>query len=122
MICPHKPKLEARNAEDVRLYTTDDLRHLYRASERTHLIRLRDGILSRDELKAVILWRVWWESFRYFLLLVVSVVSALLALLAWLDPVSAPASTKLPQATTIQIVSTAETPLDLPDSCIHQRA
>ena len=29
MMPPQKPKLDPRNVEDLRLYSTDDLRHLY---------------------------------------------------------------------------------------------
>ena len=40
-----------------------DLRHFYQTSEGGDaLIRLRDGIITRTEIKAEILRRVWWES------------------------------------------------------------
>jgi hypothetical protein len=84
MTLPHKPKLEARSKEDLRLYSTDDLRHLYheaKGSDSTP-IRLRDGIITRAEIKAVILWRVRWGRFGYFVLLAVSVVAAAAAVIA----------------------------------------
>lgn len=82
MIWPLKPKLDPRNGEELRLYATDDLRHLYQTPEHGSLIRLRDGIVSRDELKAVILWRVWWQGFGYSLLLLVSAIGAVAAVIA----------------------------------------
>jgi hypothetical protein len=84
MIWPNKPKLDARNAEDVRLYSTDDLRHLYHA-EKSNLIPLRDGIITREEIRAVILWRVWWMRSRYFLLLLVSIIGAFAAVIAAIE-------------------------------------
>lgn len=83
--------IKGRNAAELRLYTTDDLRHRYH-EEIGDLIRLRDGIVSRVELVAVIRWRVWWARFGYGLLLLVSVLSACFALLAWRDPVAPPPS------------------------------
>jgi hypothetical protein len=87
MMLPRKPKLDARNAEDLRLYSTDDLRHLYHqnAGDDSTPIRLRDGIISRKQIKAVILHRVWWERFGYFTLLAVSVVAASAAVIAALE-------------------------------------
>lgn len=83
LVPQRKPKLDARNTEDLRLYTTDDLRHLYHEAEvGDALIRLRDGIITRTEIKAVILRRVWWERFRYFVLLLVSMIGAGAAIIA----------------------------------------
>jgi hypothetical protein len=87
MMLPHKPKLDARNTDDLRLYSTDDLRHLYHqhAGDDSTAIALRDGIINRKQIKAVILHRVWWERFRYFGLLAVSVVAAVVAVIAALE-------------------------------------
>lgn len=79
--------IDGRNAAELRLYTTDDLRHRYH-EEAGGLIRLRDGNVSRVELVAVIRWRVWWARFGYGLLLAVSIASAVFALFAWRDPVA----------------------------------
>ena len=81
--------IDCRNAAELRLYTTDDLRHRYH-EEADGLIQLRDGIVSRVELAAVIRWRVWWARFGYGLLLAVPVASAVFALSAWRDPVAPP--------------------------------
>jgi hypothetical protein len=72
---------EGRNFHELKLYTTDDLRHLYH-TERDDLIQLRDGIVRRAQLVAVIRWRVWWEQSGYFLLLAVSVIGAVAAVIA----------------------------------------
>ena len=80
---------EGRNVAELALYTTDDLRRLYQATN-DDPIKLRDGIVSRVQLVAVIRWRVFLTRFSYGLLLAVSVASATFAFLAWRDPVSAP--------------------------------
>jgi hypothetical protein len=87
MMLPRKPKLDARNTEDLRLYSTDDLRHLYHqhAGDDSTPIRLRDGIINRRQIKEVILHRVWWDQFGYFLLLAVSVVAAFAAVIAAIE-------------------------------------
>lgn len=84
MIRPRKPKLDARNVDDLRLYSTDDLRRLYQGAEGNDnaLIRLRDGVVTRGEVKAVILWRLWWDRFWYLVLLTVTVIGALAAVIA----------------------------------------
>lgn len=85
MIWPRKVKLDRRNAEALRLYSTDDLRELYQGKPRTDegdLIPLRDGIVSRAEIKAEILWRLWWDRFGYRVLLAVSVIGAVAAVIA----------------------------------------
>jgi len=58
----------------LRPYSTDDLRHLYHAAEGggDAAVRLRAGVISRDELKTEILRRLWWGRFSYFILLTVS--------------------------------------------------
>jgi hypothetical protein len=82
-LAARKPKLDTRSVEDLQLYNTDDLRHLYHyADGGNELIRLRDGIISRDELKAVILRRLWWDRCGYFVLLAVSVIGVLAAVIA----------------------------------------
>ena len=87
---------EGRNVHELKLYTTDDLRRLYQ-TEGGDIIRLRDGVVRRAQLAAVIRWRVWWERFGYFALLLVSVIGAcaalagaLFAFLAWRFPVTLP--------------------------------
>jgi hypothetical protein len=73
---------EGRNARELfLLYTTDDLRRLYQDTN-DDPIKLRDGIISRVQLVAVIRWRVFWGRFRYGLLLAVSVIAAAAALIA----------------------------------------
>jgi hypothetical protein len=79
---PRRPKLDQRNREDIALYSTDDLRRLYREAENTKLVRLRDGIVSRDELKAEIRWRVWWEAWISRLTLLAAVIGASAAIVA----------------------------------------
>jgi hypothetical protein len=78
---------EGRNVHELKLYTTDDLRHLYQA-ETGEIIHLRDGVVSRTQLVAVIRWRVFWAQFGYVILLAVSIASASFALLSWRDPMS----------------------------------
>jgi hypothetical protein len=72
---------EGRNARELELYTTDDLRQIYQ-TESDDLIRLRDGIVDRTQLVAVILWRVFWARFGYGLLLLLALVSAIAAVVA----------------------------------------
>jgi hypothetical protein len=72
---------EGRNVRELGLYTTDDLRRLYQATN-DDPIRLRDGIVSRIQLVAVIRWRIFWARFNYGLLLSVSVVAAVAAVIA----------------------------------------
>jgi len=72
---------EGRNVRELELYTTDDLRRLYQATN-DDPIRLRDGIVSRVQLVAVIRWRIFWARFGYCLLLFVSVIAAVAAVIA----------------------------------------
>ena len=77
---PPRPKLDPRNIGDLRLYNTDDLRQLYQGDTKT-AVRLRDGIITRQELKAEILHRVWWERFGNLSLLVASIIAAVAAVI-----------------------------------------
>lgn len=72
---------EGRNVRELELYTTDNLRQLYHSTS-DDPIRLRDGIVSRTQLVAVIRWRIFWARFGYTLLLFVSVISAVAAVVA----------------------------------------
>lgn len=72
---------EGRSVRDLTLYTTDNLRRLYQATE-GDVIRLRDGIVSRVQLVAVIRWRVFWAQAGYGLLLFVSVVAMTASVIA----------------------------------------
>jgi hypothetical protein len=72
---------EGRNACELELYTTDDLRRLYQATNED-LIRLRDGIVSRAQIVAEIRWRVFWDRFGYALVLYVSMIAAAGAVIA----------------------------------------
>jgi hypothetical protein len=63
---------EGRNVRELEFYTTDDLRRLYQ-TETADLIQLRDGIVSRVQVAAV----VWWERFGNFVLLSVSMIGRL---------------------------------------------
>lgn len=72
---------ERRNFSELKLYTTDNLRQLYQATN-DNPISLRDGIVSRIQLVAVIRWRVFCAGFGYSLLLVLSMISAAAAIIA----------------------------------------
>jgi len=72
---------EGRNARELELYTTDDLRRLYQATNEG-TIPLRDGIISRVQLVAEIRWRIFWAWFSYGLLLLASVIGAAAAVIA----------------------------------------
>lgn len=76
---------EGRNVRELELYTTDDLRRLYQTTT-DDLIRLRDGIVSRVQLAAVIRWRIFWARFGYIALLLISFAAAAFAFLAWQFP------------------------------------
>jgi hypothetical protein len=60
----------------LKLYSVDDLRHLDQ-TKAADLIKIHDGIVSRAELRAVILRRLWWERFGYSILLTVPIMGAL---------------------------------------------
>lgn len=75
---------EGRNACELDLYTTDDLRRLYQ-TEGDDLIRLRDGIVSRVQLVAVIRWRVLWARIGYLLLFFASVIAAVASVIAAIE-------------------------------------
>ena len=72
---------ESRNTKELELYTTDDLRRVYQATA-DDPIRLRDAIVSRVQLVAVIRWRIFWARFGYCSLLFVSVIAAVAAVVA----------------------------------------
>lgn len=72
---------EGRNVRELKLYTTDELRRLYQATE-GDIIRLRDGIISRIQLVAVIRWRIFWAQAGYGLLLLVSVIAMVASVIA----------------------------------------
>jgi len=72
---------EGRNVQELELYTTDDLRRLYQMTN-DDPIRLRDGIVSRVQLVAVIRCRVFWARFDYLLLLATSVIAAVAGVVA----------------------------------------
>lgn len=74
-------KDEGRNLRELDLYTTDNLRQLYQATD-DDLIRLRDGIVTRFQLVAVIRWRIFWGRFGYALLLCMSVIAAVAGVIA----------------------------------------
>jgi hypothetical protein len=74
-----------------RLYSTDDLRHLYYAHD-TDMIRLRDANISREEIKTEIRWRVWWERFRNYLLLIGAVAAVIAAVEGAMPTGSLPSS------------------------------
>ena len=74
-------RMEGRNAGELTLYTTDDLRSLYQTNG-DDLIRLRDGIVSRAELVAVIRWRVLWARIGYVALLILSIIAAIASVVA----------------------------------------
>jgi hypothetical protein len=76
-----KPKLDAPTRQAVDLYSTDDLRRLYQL-ESSEQIRLRDSNLSRAELKAEILWRLWCERWVSRLTLWIALIGAAAAIVA----------------------------------------
>lgn len=80
-VCWDMQHKEGRNVHELELYTTDDLRRLYQTTN-DDLIRLRDGIVSRVRLVAVIRWRIFWARFGYCLLLFVSVIAAVASVVA----------------------------------------
>lgn len=73
--------IEGRTKSELLLYTTDDLRRLYQDNG-DKLIRLRDGILTRTQLYAVIRWRVFWARRNYEILLAATVIGAVAAIFA----------------------------------------
>lgn len=83
VLCVRRDMLrkEGRNACELELYTTDDLRQLYQRTN-DDPVRLRDGIVSRVQLVAEIRWRILWARFGYGLLLFVSVIGAIAAVIA----------------------------------------
>jgi hypothetical protein len=77
----HMHRHEGRNVRELELYTTDDLRRLYQATN-DDPICLRDGIVTRVQLVAVIRWRILRGQCSYGLLLFVSVVAAVAGVIA----------------------------------------
>lgn len=75
---------EGRNARELDLYTTDDLRRMYQVIDGDP-IRLRDGIVSRVQLVAVIRWRVLWTRISYTVLLVLSIIAAIASVVAAIE-------------------------------------
>jgi hypothetical protein len=73
---------EGRNARELALYTTDDLRHLYQQSG-DDLIRLRDGIVNRAQLVAEIRWRDLRAQAESLLLVIAAVASVIAAVEGW---------------------------------------
>jgi hypothetical protein len=70
-----------RNASELELYTTDDLRRMYQAMN-DDLIRLRDGIVDRIQLVAEIRVRVFWSRVYYGALLLLSLIAAVASVAA----------------------------------------
>ncbi|GAB6054113.1 hypothetical protein JCM17960_29330 [Magnetospira thiophila] len=73
--------MKGRNKLEMQLYTTDDLRRRYQEND-DDLNFLRDGIVTRNELVAEILWRVFWARFGYGIVLVMTVIAAVAAVVA----------------------------------------
>ena len=80
-VCWNLHRRKGRNARELELYTTDDLRRLYQSTN-DDLIRLRDGIVSRLELVDIIRWRVLWQRIGYIVLLLLSVIAAIASVIA----------------------------------------
>jgi hypothetical protein len=76
--------MNGRNVRELTLYTTDDLRRLYQTNG-DDLIRLRDGIVNRAELVAVIRWRVLWARIGYVVLLMLSIIAAIASVIAAIE-------------------------------------
>ena len=68
------------------LYSTDDLRHYYqeRPIGRDN-VPLRDDVVSLDDLKAEIRWRVWREDWIARFTLLAAVVGAFAAIVAAIE-------------------------------------
>jgi hypothetical protein len=77
-------RMNGRNVRELTLYTTDDLRRLYQTNG-DDLIRLRDGIVNRAELVAVIRWRVLWARIGYVVLLMLSIIAAIASVIAAIE-------------------------------------
>jgi hypothetical protein len=82
MMLPRKPKLDARTADYVLFFTTDDLRVVWRGMQlEDDPATLRGDItISRADLEAEIRRRVWWERFGYYLLLIGAVAAVIAAI------------------------------------------
>ena len=72
---------EGRNVRELRLYATDDLRQLYQKPG-GDIISLRDGIITRVQLAAVIRWRLGWAAAGGWLLAGLSFIAAVAAIVA----------------------------------------
>lgn len=77
-------KIEGRNAAELKLHTTDDLRRLYQGNG-DELIRLRDGIITRPEMVAEIRWRILCGQAGYWVPLVMTVIAAIAAVFAAIE-------------------------------------
>ena len=76
-----KPKFDARTRADLNLHSVDDLRRIYQV-DLGDPVRMRDSILKRQELRSEIEWRVWRESLRFWLGLIVGAVGTIAAIVA----------------------------------------
>ncbi len=78
-------KINGRNAAELALHTTDDLRRAYR-DQKGDLIRLTDGLVPRLELVAEIRWCNLWSRLGAWVTLAVAIVAAMASLAAvWLS-------------------------------------
>jgi len=95
MIWPRKPKLEPPVADDLALYSADQLRATYHEAEGgySELVRLRNCNVTRAELVQEIRYRVAVEDRRFqliawltFIAAIASIAAAFLAFMAWRFP------------------------------------
>ena len=73
---------EGRNWQELKLYTTDDLRRRYQDMDEMNFVQLRDGLLHRNQLVAEIRVRIFLERFFNFFLFWATVVAAIASIIA----------------------------------------
>ena len=81
---PKKPKLEKPVADDVALYSIDQLRAFYHDAQggNSTLIRLRNCNIARAELEQEIRYRVYKDDERFWFAVGLSAFSTFLGVLA----------------------------------------
>jgi len=78
---PRRPRLDERSRADIDLYSLDDLRNVYQANVSSG-IRLRDSMLTREEIVAEIRWRLWWAIVENRATLFFAIVAAIASVIA----------------------------------------
>ena len=75
---------EQRNWRELKLYSTNDLQRLYQ-DEQTGLFRLRDGVVSRDQVYALLRFRRWCGGLFNWALLLLTAIAAIAAVSAAIE-------------------------------------